>query len=124
MGTWVGKLEAMRAEDAARPRREQRTAQRLHDGLVQEGFTGSYPTVQRFVKAWREARHHGNVFIPQSFAPGGVPVRLELRDGRARRSADTGEGGAFALVLLASVPGGGVLARSARDGVRRALARV
>jgi hypothetical protein len=28
--------------------------------------------VQRFVKAWREARHHGvgNVFIPQSFAPG------------------------------------------------------
>jgi hypothetical protein len=41
-------------------------------GLVQEGFTGSYPTVQRFVKAWREERRHGvgSVFIPQSFAPG------------------------------------------------------
>ena len=71
MGTWVVKLEAMLAEDAERPRKEQRTAQRLHDGLVQEGFTGSYPTVQRFVKAWREERRHGvgSVFIPQSFAP-------------------------------------------------------
>jgi transposase len=72
MGAWVVKLEAMLAEDAERPRKEQRTAQRLHDGLVQEGFTGSYPTVQRFVKAWREERRHGvgSVFIPQSFAPG------------------------------------------------------
>ena len=36
------------------------------------GFTGSYPTVQRFVKAWHEERRHspGSVFIPQSFAPG------------------------------------------------------
>jgi transposase len=72
MGAWVVKLQAMLAEDAERPRKEQRTAQRLHDGLVQEGFTGSYPTVQRFVKAWREERRHGvgSVFIPQSFAPG------------------------------------------------------
>src|SRR5271170_498191 len=56
MGTWVEQLEAMLVEDASRPRKEQRTAQRLHDGLVHAGFTGSYPTVQRFVKAWREAR--------------------------------------------------------------------
>ena len=72
IGAWVVKLEAMLAADAQRPRKEQRTAQRLHDGLVQEGFTGSYPTVQRFVKAWHEERRHGpgTVFIPQSFAPG------------------------------------------------------
>jgi transposase len=72
MGAWAEKLEAMLAADGQRPRKEQRTAQRLHDGLVQEGFTGSYPTVQRFVKAWREERRHGvgTVFIPQSFAPG------------------------------------------------------
>ena len=72
MGAWVVKLEAMLAADAQRPRKERRTAQRLHDGLVQEGFNGSYPTVQRFVKAWHEERRHGvgNVFIPQSFAPG------------------------------------------------------
>jgi transposase len=72
MGAWVAKLEAMLAADAQRPRKEQRTAQRLLDGLVQDGFTGSYPTVQRFVKAWHEERRHspGIVFIPQTFAPG------------------------------------------------------
>ena len=72
MGAWAAQLETMLAADAQRPRKEQRTAQRLHDGLVQEGFTGSYPTVQRFVKAWREERRHdvGGVFISQSFAPG------------------------------------------------------
>ncbi len=72
MGAWVERLEAMLAADAGRPRKEQRTAQRLLDGLVQDGFTGSYPTVQRFVKAWHEERRHGAgaVFIPQSFAPG------------------------------------------------------
>jgi transposase len=72
MGAWVEKLEAMLAADAQRPRKEQRTAQRLLDGLLQEGFSGSYPTVQRFVKAWHETRRHGvgTVFIPQSFAPG------------------------------------------------------
>ena len=31
MGAWVEKLEAMLAEDAERTRKEQRTAQRLHD---------------------------------------------------------------------------------------------
>jgi transposase len=72
MGAWVERLEAMLAADAQRPRKEQRTAQRLLDGLVQDGFTGSYPSVQRFVKAWHEQRRHspGTVFIPQSFAPG------------------------------------------------------
>lgn len=72
MGAWAGVLEAMLLEDAQRPRKEKRTAQRLHDALVRAGFGGSYPTVQRFVKAWIEERRHspGSVFIPQSYAPG------------------------------------------------------
>jgi transposase len=72
LGGWVAKLEAMLRADAPRSRKEQRTAKRLHDALLQEGFSGSYPTVQRFVKAWHEQRRQGvgTVFIPQSFAPG------------------------------------------------------
>ena len=72
MGAWAEALEAMLVEDAQRPRKEKRTAQRLHDALVRAGFSGSYPTVQRFVKAWIEEQRHspGSVFIPQSFAPG------------------------------------------------------
>ena len=72
LGAWVAKLEELLAADAPRSRKEQRTAKRLHDALLQEGFTGSYQRVQRFVKAWHEERRHGvgAVFIPQSFAPG------------------------------------------------------
>ena len=72
MGAWVARLEAMLTADAGLSRKEQRTAQRLLANLLQEGFTGSYPTVQRFVKAWHDERRHspGTVFIPQSFAPG------------------------------------------------------
>jgi transposase len=72
LGAWVVKLEAMLGADARLPRKEQRTAQRLLDALMREGFTGSYPTVQRFVRAWHEEHRHGpgSVFIPQSFAPG------------------------------------------------------
>ncbi len=72
MAAWAVRLEAMLAEDAHRPRKEKRTARRLHDALVGEGFAGSYPTVQRFAKVWVEERRHspGTVFIPQSFAPG------------------------------------------------------
>ena len=66
------KLEAMLAADAQLPRKEQRSAQGLLDTLMREGVTGSYPTVQRFVRASHEERGHrpGSVFIPQSFAPG------------------------------------------------------
>ncbi len=45
MGAWAGVLEAMLLEDAPGPRKEKRTAQRLHDALVRAGFGGSYPTV-------------------------------------------------------------------------------
>jgi transcriptional regulator with XRE-family HTH domain len=38
MGAWVVKLEAMLTADAARPRKEQRTAQRLHDGTPDHAF--------------------------------------------------------------------------------------
>jgi transposase len=80
MGAWVEKLEAMLAADALRPRKEQRTAQRLLDGLAEDGFTGSYPTVQRFVKAWHEARRHGV----------GTPSSFRRASRRGRRTSSTG----------------------------------
>ena len=96
-------------------------------GWCRTGFSGSYPTVQRFVKAWHEERRHGpgtRLHSAELRAGRGVSVRLELRDGRSGRSADAGEGRPPALVSLAGVPGGGVSARSPGDGVRCALACV
>ena len=41
------------------PRKQRHTARRVHERLVEEcGFEGSYSSVQRWVKRWRQ-RHRG-----------------------------------------------------------------
>jgi len=72
MGPWAARLLALLHADAQRPVRERRNGQRLYDTLVEEGFRGSYPTVQRAIRAWKQERERdgGRVFIPLVFAPG------------------------------------------------------
>ena len=72
MGPWVTRLLELLREDAGKPLRERRNGQRLYDTLVEEGFGGSYPTVQRAVRGWKAQREQevGRVFIPLVFAPG------------------------------------------------------
>jgi transposase len=72
MGPWAERLLELLSEDARKPVRERRNGQRLYDTLVEEGFTGSYPTLQRAVRAWNGEREHagGRVFVPLVFAPG------------------------------------------------------
>ena len=72
MGPWASRLLALLSEDAGRPVKERRNGQRLYDQLVDEGFTGSYPTVQRAIRGWKEEQHRGGgrVFIPLIFTAG------------------------------------------------------
>jgi len=72
LGPWIDRLIVMLAEDAGRPLKERRNGQRLYDMLVEEGFTGSYPTVQRAIRDWKEdtRREGGRVFIPLTFTAG------------------------------------------------------
>jgi transposase len=72
MGPWAARLLELLREDAGKPVRERRNGQRLYDTLVEEGFAGSYPTLQRAVRAWKQERERdgGRVFIPLVFAPG------------------------------------------------------
>jgi len=53
-------------------RRDRRTAKKLYEALVAEGYTGSYSPVQRFVGELKKAAgiSAGDAFIPLSFAPG------------------------------------------------------
>ena len=53
-------------------RRERRTAKKLYEALVAEGYTGSYSPVQRFVGELKKAGSTGviDAFIPLYFAPG------------------------------------------------------
>jgi hypothetical protein len=60
--------------EALLPRKQRRTEQRLYECLQQEGYSGVYSDVQRYVKAWK--KQHTNspgikqAFIPLFFPPG------------------------------------------------------
>lgn len=54
-----------------RPRRERRTAPKLYEQLVTEGYTGPYSPVQCFVRGLkRVGAGSGETFIPLHFAAG------------------------------------------------------
>ena len=65
------RLQELFEQDLKRPRRERRTAQKLYEQLVLEGYTGSYSPVQRFVRDLKRAgAGSGDAFIPLHFAAG------------------------------------------------------
>ena len=58
------------------PKNQRRTAQRLFEGLLDEGYTGAYDSIQRFVKQWkidnRKSASTKQDFIPLDFPAGEV----------------------------------------------------
>lgn len=64
------------AEDARRPTKQRHTATRVFDRLVSEqGYTGSYSPVQRYVKRFKtEHRSDGQGYSQLSWAPGVAQV--------------------------------------------------
>ena len=61
MDPWTEKLLAVLSADAALPPKQRRTGQRIYEQLQLEGFGGSYITVSRFVRAWKEEQgRHGD----------------------------------------------------------------
>ncbi len=57
-GKYKELLDSWLKAEAQLPRNQRRTAQRLYDGLVAEGYTGAYDSVQRFVKQRTRIRQH------------------------------------------------------------------
>ena len=56
------------------PKKQRRTAMRLFEGLVDEGYAGAYDSVRRFVKQWKiENKASPSIkqaFVPLVFKPG------------------------------------------------------
>lgn len=51
--------------------KQHHTAQRIYDRLCKEkGYTGSYPTVQRYVYQYKMKRHESDTFLPLVWYPG------------------------------------------------------
>jgi transposase len=73
LGAFAARLEALLAEDAARPRRERLTLRRVSDLLGQEGYAGGYDAVRRHARQWQAAHQPasgGQAFVPLVFPPG------------------------------------------------------
>ena len=72
LGAWISRLEALLEADSKRPRKRRITARRLYELLQGEGYDGSYDSVQRFCRKWRDqhGQRSSGVYVPLSFAPG------------------------------------------------------
>jgi len=72
LGAFAERLEALLAEDAARPRRERLTLRRIADLLRREGYAGGYDAVRRHARQWRSQQpvSDGQAFVPLVFPPG------------------------------------------------------
>ncbi len=74
LGIHIEQLTTWLQMEALLPRKQRRTGQRLYECLQQEGYSGGYSAVQRYVKAWK--KQHTNspgikkAFIPLFFPPG------------------------------------------------------
>lgn len=55
LGAFASRLEALLAEDVARPRRERLTLRRIADLLRREGYAGGYDAVRRPARQWQVA---------------------------------------------------------------------
>lgn len=72
LGKFQEKLTLWLEQDAARPKNQRRSAQRLFENLQREDYAGAYDSVQRFVKRWKATRPvmTTDAFVPLVFAPG------------------------------------------------------
>lgn len=68
---YEARVQELYEQDLKRPRRERRTGQKLYEALVLEGYTGSYSTVQRFIRSLKQVSSgSGGAFIPLHFVAG------------------------------------------------------
>jgi transposase len=76
LDSFAEKLSGWLHIEAARPRKQRRTARRMHADLVALGYDGSYARVSAFIRAWKADRHVAErttgrgVFVPLVFQPG------------------------------------------------------
>ncbi len=72
LGAWVEVLGGILETEAALPKRERRSTQRLFEELRGRGYDGAHDSVHRFVRAWRQDRSRlpAPAFIPLRFEPG------------------------------------------------------
>lgn len=73
---YSGTVDSWLSADGLMPRKQRHTARRVYARLVEEeGFEGSYSSVQRYVKRWREEhRSDGDGYLELDWSAGVMQV--------------------------------------------------
>ena len=73
LGPWLGLIDAILAEDKARPAKQRHTVKRIFERLREEhGFSGGYSTVKNYVRG--EQLRSREMFVPLVHPPGEAQV--------------------------------------------------
>lgn len=72
LAAFIELLERRLSEDKNLPRKRRRNAVKLYEEIKQEGYVGSYDSVQRYVRAWRRQQEvlSTQAYVPLVFEPG------------------------------------------------------
>jgi len=72
LGDHVKALEELLQQNQELPRRERLTLMRMFEGLLAEGYAGSYDAVRRHAQRWRRSQGMATseAYVPLTFAPG------------------------------------------------------
>jgi transposase len=72
LGAYLEYLDEQLEQDWQRPKKKKFTAMRLYEFLRDQGYEGSYDSVQRYVQRWRleKGKIKTDTFIPLYFPPG------------------------------------------------------
>jgi len=69
LGEYLSLVKDLLEKDSKRPRKRRLTARRLFELVQTEGYEGSYDSIQRFTKKWRDEKRtvSRSIFVPLRF---------------------------------------------------------
>lgn len=71
IGDYIERLKDILEKEEELPVKARQTGKKIYESLQQEGYSGAYDAVRRFIKGWHEERRHcKNAYIPLQFARG------------------------------------------------------
>lgn len=70
LGDFKSRIDQLLLENRRLPRKQRFTSHRIFETIQQEGYTGSYSSVNLYTVEWRKNNHPPKLFIPLAFQPG------------------------------------------------------
>lgn len=88
LGPYKARIDALLAESDQLPRKQRYTGHKIFTILQSEGYTGSEPSVRRYIGQHRQAQKRPAVYLPLEFDPG-ADAQVDWGEGLVEMSGTT-----------------------------------